>query len=81
MQFSVELEVTNTNMECLSPIVAEIIPVKGDIVPEKVLRDLFYLTYLNWSSPRRSYSIPAPLRLAHELAFELSLGIQRYGPP
>jgi len=63
------------------PIVAEIIPVKGDIVPEKVLRDLFYLTYLNWSSPRRSYSIPAPLRLAHELAFELSLGIQRYGPP
>jgi len=63
------------------PIVAEIIPVKGDIVPEKVLRDLFYLTYLNWKSPRRSYSMPAPLRLAHELAFELSLGIQRYGPP
>jgi len=63
------------------PIVAEIIPIKGDIAPPKVLRDLFYLTYLNWSSPRRSYSIPAPLKLAHELAYELSLGIRRYGPP
>jgi len=63
------------------PIVAEIVPVKGEIIPEKVLQDLFFLTYLNWGSPRRSYSLPAPLRLAHRLAYELSWGIQRHGPP
>jgi len=63
------------------PIVAEVIPVKGNIIASEVLQDLFYLTYLNWGSPRRSYSMPAPLRLAHRLAYELSLGIRRHGPP
>jgi len=63
------------------PIVAEVTPIKGEVVPEKVLRDIFYLTYLNWASPRRSFSLPAPLKLAHNLAYELSFGIRREGPP
>lgn len=63
------------------PIVAEVIPVKGEIIPKEALKDAFYLTYLNWGSPRRSYSLPAPLRLAHKLAYELSIGIRRAGPP
>lgn len=63
------------------PIVAEVVPIKGEVVPKKVLKDVFYLTYLNWGSPRRSFSLPAPLRLAHKLAYELSSGIRREGPP
>jgi len=63
------------------PIVAEVIPAKGEIIPKEALKDVFYLTYLNWGSPRRSYSLPAPLRLAHKLAYELSIGIRRAGPP
>ena len=63
------------------PIVAEVIPVRGDIDVKSVVEDVFRLTYLNWSSPIHSYSKPAPLKLAHELASELSSGIRRFGPP
>lgn len=63
------------------PIVAEFIPMKGEVSPKEVLEDIFYLTYLNWGSPRKSFSLPAPLRLAHKLAYELSSGVRREGPP
>ena len=63
------------------PVVVQTIPIKGEIQPLKVVQDVFYLTYLNWGSPRRSYSLPAPVRLAHTLASELSAGIRRAGRP
>lgn len=63
------------------PIVAEFIPMKGEVFPEEVLKDIFYLTYLNWGSPRKSFSLPAPLKLVHKLAYELSSGVRREGPP
>jgi len=63
------------------PIVAEVIPVRGDINAKAVAEDNFKLSYLNWGSPGRSYSMPAPVKLAHNLASELSRGIIRSGPP
>ena len=63
------------------PIVAELIPVRGNVDPKLVLEDCFRLCYLNWNNPGKSFSVPAPIRLAHELARELSLGIRRYGAP
>ncbi len=63
------------------PIVAEVIPIRGKIDPKLVLEDCFRLCYLNWNNPGKSFSVPAPVRLAHELARELSLGIRRYGAP
>jgi hypothetical protein len=63
------------------PVVAEIIPVRGTLDSRKVVEDCFRLTYLNWGSPGRSYSVPAPLRLADEMARELGSGVARYGPP
>jgi len=63
------------------PIVAEVIPMRGDIDIKVVVEDLFKLTYLNWGSPGRSYSVPAPVRLAHKSASELSKGIRRFGSP
>jgi len=63
------------------PIVAEFVPMKGEVSPKEILEDIFYLTYLNWGSPRKSFSLPAPLRLAHRLAYELSSGVRRKGPP
>jgi len=63
------------------PMVAEIIHVKGEVDTAKVIEDLFRLTFLNWGSPGRSYSLPAPIHLAHKFAYELSAGIQRFGPP
>ena len=63
------------------PIVAEFIPVRGTLDPDKVAEDIFKLTYLNWGSPGSSYSLPAPVKMAHKLAYELSAGIRRHGPP
>lgn len=63
------------------PIVAEVIPVSGDIDVEAVAEDVFKLAFLNWGSPGRSYSVPAPVRMAHKLASELSSGVRRAGPP
>lgn len=63
------------------PIVAEVIPVRGDINVNDIVEDTFRLTYLNWGSPGRSYSVPAPIRLAHRSASELAMGIRRFGPP
>jgi hypothetical protein len=63
------------------PITIEVIPATGRIEAVKAARDTFYLSYLNWGSPRQAYSMPAPLRLAHTLASELSAGIQRGGQP
>ena len=65
------------------PILVELVPssIKGDINITYVLRDVFYLTYLSWPSPSKSYSIPAPLRLAHKLAYELAKGVKRHGAP
>lgn len=63
------------------PIVAEVIPVRGNINPKYVVEDIFRLAFLNWGSPGRSYSVPAPIRLAHESAYELSMGIRRFGAP
>lgn len=63
------------------PIVAEVIPIKGLFDMKLVLEDVFRLCFLNWGSPGRSYSVPAPVRMAHELASELSSGIRRYGSP
>jgi hypothetical protein len=63
------------------PVVAEIISVRGTLEEQKVVEDCFRLCYLNWGSPGRSYSIPAPIRLADEMARELGAGIRRYGPP
>jgi hypothetical protein len=63
------------------PIVAEIISVRGQIQAGQVVQDLFRLCFLNWGSPGRSYSMPAPIRLAHLMASELSLGIRRHGAP
>ena len=62
------------------PIVAEVIPVRGDIEVGAVVEDIFKLAFLNWGSPGRSYSVPAPVRMAHELASELSSGVRRAGP-
>lgn len=63
------------------PYVAEVIPIKGNLNIRHVVEDTFKLTYLNFGSPGRSYSIPAPVRLAHESASELSSGVRRYGGP
>lgn len=60
-----------------SPITVDFIPVVGSIDKMKALEDVFKLSYLNWASPGRSYSTPAPLRMAHRIARELSLGIER----
>ncbi len=63
------------------PIVAEVIPIRGTINPRDLVADAFKLCYLNWESPGRSYSAPAPTRLAHKLATELSRGVRRFGLP
>jgi hypothetical protein len=63
------------------PIVAEVIPVKGDIDVRALTEDVFKLAFLNWGSPGRSYSVPAPIRMAHESASELSSGVRRSGLP
>jgi len=63
------------------PVVAEVVPIRGDIDVQSVIEDVFRLSYLNWGSPDRSYSVPAPIRLAHQSASELSLGIRRHGAP
>jgi hypothetical protein len=63
------------------PIVAEVIPIRGDIDAGAVAEDVFKLAFLNWGSPGRSYSVPAPIRMAHESASELSSGVRRTGPP
>ncbi len=60
-----------------SPITIDFISVAGSINRLKALEDVFKLSYLNWGSPGRSYSTPAPLRMAHRIARELSLGIER----
>jgi argonaute-like protein implicated in RNA metabolism and viral defense len=63
------------------PIVAEIIPIRGKINVKAIAEGTFKLAFPNWGSPGRSYSVPAPIRMAHELASELSLGIRRTGLP
>ncbi|MHA1389692.1 MAG: hypothetical protein ACTSR9_14785 [Candidatus Thorarchaeota archaeon] len=60
-----------------SPITIDYIPIVGSIDRLKAIEDIFKLSYLNWASPGRSYSTPAPLRMAHRIARELSLGIER----
>jgi len=60
-----------------SPITIDFIPVIGSIDKLKAMEDVFKLSYLNWGSPGKSYSTPAPLRMAHRIARELSLGIER----
>jgi len=64
-----------------SPITIDFIPVIGSIDKFKALEDVFKLSYLNWGSPGKSYSTPAPLRMAHRIARELSLGIERSTVP
>jgi hypothetical protein len=64
-----------------SPITVEFIPVVGLIDELKAIEDVFKLSYLNWASPGRSYSTPAPLRMAHRIAREISLGIDRSTAP
>jgi len=64
-----------------SPITIDFIPVVGSINKHKAIEDVFKLSYLNWASPGRSYSTPAPLRMAHRIARELSLGIERSTVP
>ena len=59
------------------PITVGCIPIAGHGDQIRVLEDIFKLTYLNWGSPGKSYSMPAPLRMAHEIAKEASLGVQR----
>ncbi len=61
---------------CLLVKITDII---GELKIEDVLRDVFYMTYLNWGSPGRSYSMPAPLKLAHALASEMAKGIEVHG--
>jgi len=63
------------------PVVVEVIPVRGEIDVNHVVEDCFRLSYLNWGSPGRSYSVPAPVRLAHKYASELSRGVTRFGGP
>jgi hypothetical protein len=63
------------------PITIDFIPVVGSIDTRKAIADVFKLSYLNWGSPGRSYSTPAPLRMAHRIARELSLGIERSTVP
>lgn len=60
-----------------SPITIDFIPVIGSIDKRKAIEDVFKLSYLNWGSPGRSYSTPAPLRMAHRIARELSIGVER----
>lgn len=73
--------VDETDQGMPKPIVAEIIPIRGSLDSKKVAEDIFKLTYLNWGSPGSSYSLPAPVKMAHKLAYELSAGIRRHGPP
>lgn len=63
------------------PRLLRITPIRGDINFVKVAQDIFYLSYLNWGSPRHSYADPAPLRLAHKQASLLAEGIGGVGPP
>jgi hypothetical protein len=63
------------------PKVLEVIPVSGSIVPRDIAHDIFYLSFLNWGSPSHGYSSPAPLKLAHVLASDLSRGLRPFGPP
>lgn len=63
------------------PLMVEISPVKGELDIRKIVRDVFYMSYLNWGSPSHSYSSPAPLRLCSELASSLAKGIRPAGPP
>jgi argonaute-like protein implicated in RNA metabolism and viral defense len=63
------------------PRVIEVKRTKGVIDAIKVARDVFYMSYLNWGSPSHSYSSPAPLRLAHKLASDLSKGLRPSGQP
>ncbi len=60
-----------------NPIVIDFIPIKGTIEMLKAVEDIFRLSYLNWASPGKSFSTPAPLRMAHKLARETSLGLER----
>ncbi len=64
-----------------SPITIDFISVAGSIDRFKAIEDVFKLSYLNWASPGKSYSTPAPLRMAHRIARELSLGIERKTVP
>jgi hypothetical protein len=64
-----------------APKVLEMILVSGQINFQSVVRDTFYLSYLNWGSPSHGYSSPAPLKLAHVLASALSRGMRPFGPP
>ncbi|MDO8724606.1 MAG: hypothetical protein Q7J35_00885 [Candidatus Methanoperedens sp.] len=63
------------------PRVVELTLIKGELDIIKISQDIFYQSYLNWGSPSHSYSSPAPLRLAHKLAYQLSKGLRRAGPP
>lgn len=63
------------------PKVVELTVIKGDIDITKIAQDIFYMSYLNWGSPSHSYSSPAPLRLAHKLASQLSRGLRPSGQP
>lgn len=56
-------------------------PLKGTVSTIEVFQDLFSMSYLNWGSPSRSYSKPAPLHVIDDLVKELGLGIKRYGTP
>ncbi len=59
------------------PITIGFIHITGSVNQFKAFEDVFKLSYLNWGSPGKSYSTPAPLRMAHRIARELSLGIER----
>lgn len=63
------------------PIEIEVLTSKGAMDVLSVARDAFFLTYLNWGSPRQSYSVPAPVRLAHSMASDLAAGVRRAGEP
>jgi hypothetical protein len=63
------------------PLRIEVMTPKGKVDLVDLAKDVFYLSYLNWGSPRHSYSMPAPVRLAHSMASDLSAGISRAGQP
>jgi len=63
------------------PLTLKVTVLMGNVNTQSVALDAYKLCHLNYGSPRKRYSLPAPLKIADELAYELSLGVRRHGTP
>jgi len=58
------------------PLLIELETIKGSFDVAKIIRDVFYLSELNWGSPLLSIKLPITIKYADAISSLISKGIE-----